>query len=60
MEDYEILKVVNNTVERKLREGLEILKEREKGLENLTNTKTKFKNEGIFYNIIKKYKVVGR
>ena len=33
LEDYEILKVVNNTVERKLREELEILKEREKGLD---------------------------
>ena len=54
LEDYEIVKVVNNTVERKLREELEILKEREKGVENLINTKIKFDNEEIFYNIIKK------
>ena len=43
-EDYEIVKVVNNTVERELKEELEILKEREKGLQNLINTKTKFDN----------------
>ena len=54
LEDYEIVKVVNNTVERKLREELEILKEREKGLDNLINIKIKFDNEEIFYNIIKK------
>ena len=54
LEDYEILKVVNNTVERKLREELEISKEREKGLENLMNTKSKFDNEETFYNTIKK------
>ena len=54
MEDYEIVKVVNNTVEMKLREELEILKEREKGLENLINTNIKFDNEEIFYNIVKK------
>ena len=41
LEDYEILKVVSNTVKRRLREELEILKEREKVLENLMNTKTK-------------------
>ena len=39
LEEYEIVKVVNNTVERKLRGELEILKEREKGLDNLINTK---------------------
>ena len=37
LEEYEIVKVVNNTVERKLREELEILKEREKRLDNLIN-----------------------
>ena len=45
---------MSNTVKRRLREELEILKETEKGLENIMNTKTKFKNEGIFYNIIMK------
>ena len=50
MEEYEIVKVVNNTVERKLREELEILKEREKGLDNLINIKIKFDNEEILYN----------
>ena len=54
MEDYEIEKIVNNRVERKLREEIEILKEREKGLDNLITTKTKFDKEEIFYNIIKK------
>ena len=54
LEEYEIVKVVNNTVERKLREELEILKKREKGLDNLINIKIKFDNEEIFYNIIKK------
>ena len=39
LEEYEIVKVVNNTVERKLMEELEILKEREKGIDNLINTK---------------------
>ena len=39
LEDYEIVKVVNNTVQRKLREELEILKEREIGLDNLMNIK---------------------
>ena len=53
-EGYEIIKVVNNTVERKLREKLEILKEREKGLDNLINIKIKFDIEEIFYNMIKK------
>ena len=32
LEEYEIVKIVNNTVERKLREELEILNEREKWL----------------------------
>ena len=32
----------------------EILKEREKGLDNLINIKIKFANEEIFYNMIKK------
>ena len=54
MEEYEIVKVVSNTVERKLREELEILKERDKGLDNLINIKIKFDNEEIFYNMIKK------
>ena len=36
------------------REELEILKEREKGLDNLINIKIKFDNEEIFYNMIKK------
>ena len=54
LEEYEIVKVVNNTVKRKLREELEILKEREKGLGNLINIKIKFDNEEIFYNMIKK------
>ena len=40
----------------RLREELEILKEREKGLDNLINIKIKFDNEEIFYNIIKKKK----
>ena len=53
-EYYEIVKIVNNTVERKLRDELEILKEREKGLDNLINIKIKFDNEEIFYNMIKK------
>ena len=53
LEDYEIVKVVNNTVESKLREELQILKEREKGLDNFINIKIKFDNEEIFYNIIK-------
>ena len=44
---------MSNTVERRLREEFEILKEREKGLDNLMNTKIKFENKGIFYNIIK-------
>ena len=52
MEDNEILKVVNDTVERKLREELEILKEREKGLDNLINIKIKFDNEEIFYRCV--------
>ena len=43
---------VNNTVERKLREELEILKERQKGLDNLMNTKNKFDNEEIFYTFL--------
>ena len=33
LEEYEIVRVVNNTVEKKLREELEILKEREKRLD---------------------------
>lgn len=36
---------VNNTVERKLNEGLEILKGREKGLDNFVNIKINFENE---------------
>ena len=38
----------------RLREELEILKEREKGLDNLINIEIKFDNEELFYNIIKK------
>ena len=53
LEDYEISKVVNNTVERKLREELEILKEREKGLDSLIKTNIKSDNQEMFYNIIK-------
>ena len=49
LEEYEIVKLVNNTVERKLIEELEILKEREKGLDNLINIKIKFDSEEIFY-----------
>ena len=59
LQDYEILKVVNNIVERKLREESEILKETEKGLDILMNTKTIFDNKEIFYNIIRKLKVEG-
>ena len=51
---YTHLDVYKRQVERKLREELEILKEREKGLDNLINIKIKFDNEEIFYNMIKK------
>ena len=40
--------------DRRLGKELKILKERVKGLDNLINTKIKFDNEEIFYNIIKK------
>jgi hypothetical protein len=53
LENYEIIKVINNNNERKINEELEILKEREKNINNLMNIQIKFENEDIFHYIIK-------
>lgn len=55
-ENYDIIAIKNNTSERKLKEELEILKERGKGLNNLMNIKVNVENEDIFYFILKKYR----
>lgn len=59
VENYRIKKVIRNTVERKFREELEILKEIEKDLNKIMNIKTIFENEEIFSHLIKKYMICG-
>lgn len=54
VENYEIIKIVNNTNKKTLME--EILKE--KDLNNLMNVKINFDNEEIFYLILKTMKKV--
>ena len=54
IENHGIIKIESKTNVRKLKEELEILKERKKGLNNLMNIKVNFENEEIFYHIIKK------
>ena len=54
LEECEIIKVEHNSAERKLREELEILKERKKDLNSLINSKVKINNEDIFYHISRK------
>lgn len=54
-EKFEILNIENKSNKRKLREELEILKQRIKDSEKLMNIKTYFENEDIFYYILKNY-----
>ena len=53
LEEYEIIKIEYNTMERKLKEELEIIKERKKGTNNLMNAQVKFENEEVFYHLLK-------
>lgn len=46
--------VVNNEFKRRLVEELEMLKKRQKALNNLMNIKINFENDDISYNTIKK------
>ena len=57
LEEYEIVKVEQSPVERKLRDELEILKERKKNLNSLINSKAQFKNEDMFYHILSKIEI---
>lgn len=55
--NFDIIKVERNVRERKLKEQLEIMKERETVENTLMNIKVNFDNEEIFYNILSKYKI---
>lgn len=43
-----------NTVERNLKEGLKLLKERNEGIDSLIYVKMRFRNEDIICHILKK------
>lgn len=54
-ENCKIIKIENKVEERKLKEELEILKQRKKDKSKLMNIKINFENEEIFYHILKKH-----
>ena len=54
IENFEVLGIENKITERRIREELEILKQKKIDENKLINIKTSFDNEDIFYYIVKK------